>query len=177
MRISQRCSLKPRKYEWDQHKTCILSERQYVSWSRMQRPLWTAVNKEPRCIIWACYVMQFYVQTLSHVAERATGQRRLSCGKVKAKSGGCIIKTGSKRYCTKEGCSSNAFIYSTNFKPGGEVYSTSGLSSSVYLQGYMTWLCYYRSDVSSCFFFFFWPASSHRSSYSRVPSVTKNCLC
>lgn len=78
-------------------------------------------------------------------------------------SGGCIIKTGSKRYCTKEGCSSNAFTYSTNIKPGKEVHFTSGLSSCVHLRGYMTWLrgwCFFLQLV--------WPASSHHSSYSRV---------
>lgn len=37
-------------------------------------------------------------------------------------------------------------MYSTNIKPAKEVHFTSGLSSSVHLQGYMTWL---QADVSS----------------------------
>lgn len=67
--------------------------------------------------------------------------------KVKANSAmAAFLRQELKRYCTKEGCSSNALMYTTNAKPGKEVHFTSGLSSSVGLEGYMTWV---RSDVSS----------------------------
>lgn len=106
---------------------------------------WTAVNHEPHHIIWVSYVMQFYVQTFRNAPQ---SRCREDCGPKEAflfkgqdqESGGCIIKTGSKRYCTKEGCSSKTFVYSTNITARKEVHFTSGLSSSVYLQGYMTWL-------------------------------------
>lgn len=111
---------------------------------------WTTVH-------YLSYVMQFYAHSLRDAPQSC---RREDCrpkdaflvGRLRP-SGGCIIKTGSQRYCTKEGCSRNAFMYSTNIKPAKEVHFTSGLSSSVHLQGYMTEL---QADVSS------WNSSGQR---------------
>lgn len=98
--------------------------------------------------------MQFSVQTFkrctSVVLQKndCRGQRTLSCLSL-GPSGGCIsyfLKQEVKRYCTKEGCSRNALMISASFKPREEVHFTSGLSSGVHLQGYVTWP---QADVSS----------------------------
>lgn len=81
---------------------------------------------------------------LSRVAEKQLqGPKEAFLFKVRAK---WWLQVEVKRYCTKEGCSRNALMLSASFKPGEEVNFTSGLSSGVHLQGYMTWP---RADVSS----------------------------
>lgn len=90
--------------------------------------------------------MQVYVQTLKDAPRPCCRQ---DCGpkeafflKVKADR---AVTAGRKSYCTKEGCSSNAFVYSSGVKQGEEVHFSEGLSSGVYLRGYTKrW-----SDVSS----------------------------
>lgn len=111
------------------------------------------------------HIVQVYVQTLKDAPRPCCRQ---DCGpkeafflKVKADS---AVTAGRKSYCTKEGCSSDAFV-------------SNKVRKCTFLQPFLWCVSARLHEVLVWRFFLklIWPASSPCSFHSHVPCVTNSC--